>query len=178
MQQAEIEQLIRNFNEIVQKKICISFAFACAEKCLISFEQFYPDDKRLHRIIETAKEWLQNPTKENKKAFRNATDMRSILRLAPVSNIIAHGTAYSVANAANAANASNVDTVVNYTSYAAAYSAYTTDRDSEILWQRAKLKEIINNYKKSQINALIDVKNNKIVGDLHPEMLRLLYEYL
>jgi hypothetical protein len=60
------------------------FGLKCAESVLHIYENRYPEDNGLRLALESIRIYLNNPTEENKKAYK---------------------TAYKTANAANAANA-------------------------------------------------------------------------
>lgn len=197
MHRHEIEKLIDKFDEIEKKKICVSFTIACAEKCLYIIDR--PDDKRYPMLaIEFAKTWLRKPIKDNIKAFVDIDpnfndiyyDVHYYVRYAYLSAYNAAASAASdIIFNDSVAYTGALSNTAHYTFEAAHFSvlAITTyniftsinsshnDEYAEIMWQQNKLMEI---YKKSQINALIDVKNNRIVGNLLPEVLRLLYKYL
>ena len=46
----------------------VNYAVFIAEQALNIFEEKYPDDRRPRQAIEAAKAWVDNPTKQNKKA--------------------------------------------------------------------------------------------------------------
>lgn len=195
---------------MTKKKICVSFAIACAEKYLPIFEQAYPDDDKPRKAIEAAKKWLQIPTETNAEKSKKATlaseeTFNEIYEFADTEAYELHAVPYGDANNADvnaiyaAAFAVNV---ASYASNAAANTAYLADvveaasnaskvfrlqrasviddddASIEILWQRQTLRNIIKDYKKLQIYALINPKDKTIVGNLQPDILRLVYEYL
>ena len=51
-----------------QKRDSVALAVYAAEQVIDIFEKKYPDDQRPRKAIEAAKEWLKNPTPENRAA--------------------------------------------------------------------------------------------------------------
>lgn len=176
----DIQNLDKDFDENTKIRICVEFAVACAEKCLPVFTQHIIGDSRPKLAIEAAKEWLQNPTQITKdaslKADKNAYECAEKYKFSRSSY------AASVTSAA----ASSVEFYTN--SIVASRESYYAISDvldngsgmynEEILWQRYRLIEIISSYKKSQIFALINPKDNTIVGNLQPDILRAVYKFL
>jgi len=128
-------------NEETRKKVQQQFAILCAEKVLHIFEEKYPDDSRPRKSIEAAKNYLENPTEENKKfayaaataaaAYAAASYAYAAYAAAAATAYAAYAaasyaaTAYAAATAATAAAAAaavaNADTAAaNAAAYAAA----------------------------------------------------------
>jgi hypothetical protein len=47
---------------------CVQYSIFSSEICLEQFEKQYPEDSRPREAIEAAKNWLKNPTEENRSA--------------------------------------------------------------------------------------------------------------
>jgi len=96
----------------------IQYAIFAAESVIKIFEKKYPNDDRPRKAIEAAKEYLKNPSTENKKAAAYAAAYA------------AYAAAYAAADAADAAAYAAADAAAYaaadaaYAAYAAAYAAY------------------------------------------------------
>jgi hypothetical protein len=55
-----------------QKKDNVALSIYAAELCIKNYEKIYPNDDRPKKAIESAKEWLKNPTSENESAAWSA----------------------------------------------------------------------------------------------------------
>ena len=56
------------------KRDSVELAIFAAEKVLKIYEDKYPNDDRPRKAIESAKEWLKNPTEENRIAAEAAAE--------------------------------------------------------------------------------------------------------
>ena len=116
---------LRRTNTITKPQ-AVLLAVTCAEHVLEIFEKKYPGDKRPRLAIDSVKNWLANPTEENRKACR-------IAAYAADTSAAAYA-AYAAAAAAYAAAA-------DAASYAA--DAAADARLGERQWQADKIREII-----------------------------------
>jgi hypothetical protein len=131
--------LLRETNTI-HKPQAVLLAISCAERVLCIFEKKYPGDKRPRMAIDSVKNWLTNPTEENRRACR-----------APAyAAYAAYADAAYVAYAAAAADAGDAAAYAAYAGDAAyAYAAYAGDaayatyRIKERKWQADKIRELI-----------------------------------
>ena len=85
----------------------MSLAIQCAEKVLFMWEEEFPNDKRPRKAIEAAKVYLADPTEENKKAAKVASDAASAAADAASFDDLFSSTTSAAANAAFAASNSN-----------------------------------------------------------------------
>jgi hypothetical protein len=81
--------------KLIYKPQAVRIAVFCAEHVLGIYEKKYPEDKRPQQAIEAAKEWVNNPNEENRKAAYAAA--------------YAAYTAYAAADAAAADAAADAD---------------------------------------------------------------------
>ena len=114
--------LLRRTNTITKPQ-AVLLAVTCAEHVLEIFEKKYPGDKRPRLAIDSVKNWLANPTEENREACRIAADAAA--RAAD------DATAYAAAYAADS------------TAAAAAYAAAAAARLGDRQWQADKIRELI-----------------------------------
>ena len=111
--------LLRRTNTITKPQ-AVLMAVTCAEHVLEIFEKKYPGEKRPRLAIDSVKNWLANPTDENRKTCRIAAD----------------AAAYAAADAAyTAAYVAAAD--------AAADAADPDARNEERQWQADKIREIV-----------------------------------
>ena len=66
-------------SRIFTKPQAVLYTIKCAEACLPRFEEQFPHDKRPRQAIEAAKNWLENPTKENISAALSAESAESVV---------------------------------------------------------------------------------------------------
>ena len=124
--------LLRRTNTITKPQ-AVLLAVTCAEHVLEIFEKKYPGEKRPRLAIDSVKNWLANPTEENRKTCRIAADAAAYA--AADAAYTAASAAYTAASAAYAAAA--------YTAAAAAYAADDAARTEEYQWQANKIREIV-----------------------------------
>ena len=114
-----ISDLVWLAGKKLDKKSIVQFAITCVESVLPLFEDDHPDDKRPRLAIESAKNWLSNPSSSNETfaAEYAATDAAAYAATDAVATAYV-AAAYAAADADYAtATAYIVDT------YAAAYAA-------------------------------------------------------
>lgn len=99
----------------------VKWSIACVESVLYIFENQHPNDKRPRKAIEAAKQWLLDPTEENRIAANDACltsyanpDICAIAYANPDANPDASAIAYAAYAIAYAA--------ANPSAYAAAYT--------------------------------------------------------
>lgn len=88
---------LTRFHFLDTKDKSVRFAIFCAESCINIFGKRYPNDKRPRQAIEAAKDYVENPTEENRKAADAAYSARAAAYSA------AYAAAYSARAAADAA---------------------------------------------------------------------------
>lgn len=123
----------------IRKRVQILFAILCAEAVLIHYEKFNPTDKRPHKAIHVAKNYLNNKTAEATlitdaaieayKAAEAAADVAVYAaEAAAEAAYAAADVAYAAEAAADVAYAANAADYAAYAANAAAYAAiYTAD---------------------------------------------------
>ena len=117
-----IENIKKEINEL-EHIYQVKVAVFSAEKVIGIFENEYPDDKRPRLAIEATKEFIKNPTKENRQKCKDAAaDAYAAYTDADADAYVADAVANSYAAAAYAAA---------YTDAADAYAAYT-DADAYV----------------------------------------------
>ncbi|MDE2021088.1 MAG: hypothetical protein KGJ13_12190, partial [Patescibacteria group bacterium] len=108
-----------------KKEDSVSLAIFAAEQVISIYEKKYPDDDRPRKAIQTAKEYLKDPTKKNAYAAYAAANAAKAAANAANAAYAANAAnaAYAAYAAANAANAA-------YAAYAAnaAYAAYAAKK--------------------------------------------------
>jgi hypothetical protein len=67
-----VVQEMRVIKVVDTKKVAVQFAIACARRALPNYENVYPKDDRVRKVIEAAETWFANPTEENMKAAASA----------------------------------------------------------------------------------------------------------
>ena len=152
--------LLRRTNTITKPQ-AVLLAVTCAEHVLEIFEKKYPGDKRPRLAIDSVKNWLANPTEENRKTCRIAADAAAYAAAdaaytaAYVAAADAAADAAYAAYAADAADAAYTAASAAYTAASAAYAAaaytaaaaaYAADdaaRTEEYQWQANKIREIV-----------------------------------
>lgn len=159
MNQNEIKHLINKFDKKTKKKICVSFAIACAERCLPVFERNYPDQTP-RNAINAAKEWFLNHTKENKQAASAAASAASTAANNATANAdnASAAAAYAAVYASYTA-AAKEGSSVGLVSNVVFYSYYADTSPDEILWQRQTLLRIVEKYKKDQLYSMLPKKS-------------------
>lgn len=65
-------QFTRDILELWDKNDCVKFAIWCVDKVLPIWVKEYPDDTKLHLVVEAAKIWINSATEENVDLVRNA----------------------------------------------------------------------------------------------------------
>ena len=142
--------LLRRTNTITKPQ-AVLLAVTCAEHVLEIFEKKYPGEKRPRLAIDSVKNWLANPTDENRKTCRtNSAAAAAADDAAAAAYVAAYvaaydAAAYAAAAAADAAYAADdaayaADDAAAYAAYAAADAAARTE---ECQWQADKIREII-----------------------------------
>ena len=115
-----IKEEIKDFTHVEK----VELAAFCAEKVIAIFESKCPDDKRPRLAIEAAKEFIKNPTDENKQRCKKAAgaaayaaaDAADAAADAADADAADAADAFYVADAANAADAADAFYVaVTYT---------------------------------------------------------------
>jgi len=160
------------------KMISIKWAVACANHVLHIFEEQYPDDKKPRQAIETAYNWIKDPSKKNRMACKDA---------AYTSNTSSGASAVAFSTVYTACIAYTSDTSDTAYAYAADYayiaalnaSSAAPDKSSEIKWQRKKLNQIV--YEeilmllvKSQYQRI----DNKLVRKIPKELLEYIVSFI
>ena len=121
-----IKEEIKDFPHIEK----VELAVFCAEKVIGIFESKYPDDKRPRLAIEATKEFIKNPTDENKQRCKEAA--------------YAANAAYAADVAAYAANAADVAAyAADVAAYAADYAAAAADYAAAAAKSNCLKQEII-----------------------------------
>ena len=112
--------LLRRTNTITKPQ-AVLLAVTCAEHVLEIFEKKYPGEKRPRLAIDSVKNWLANPTDENRKTCRtNSADAAD----AAAAYVAAYVAAYDAAAYAADAAADAADAAAAYgAAYVAAYDA-------------------------------------------------------
>jgi len=104
----------------MNKKNRAQFAVFCAESVLPIYEVKYPHNNAPRLAIQAAKEWLENPTKDNARSAKNAADAAAYTA-ADEATADAKNAAYAAVYAADIATYSTE--AAKNAAYAAAYSA-------------------------------------------------------
>ena len=109
------------FTKITTKKQIIKWGILCAESVLHIFEKEYPYDKRPFLALQAAKNYLINPSEENKKTAADAAYAAyADAAYAPAADAAADAAAYAADAACAAAYAADAADAA-----CAAYAAYT-----------------------------------------------------
>jgi len=120
------------------KRIAVEWSIYCARLCLKSFEKKYPKDKRVREVINTAENWLNNPTQKNRFAAVSAWSVA----------VSAAESAWSVAGFAAVSAAWSTWSVARFAAMSAAWSAaWSTAKPAIKKKMSNKLMKIIG-YKK------------------------------
>jgi len=126
----------RVINILDTKMISVKWAVSCAKRVLHIFEEKYPDDKRPRKAIEAVSDWIKDPSEKNKKICVNT------------SNIFYDLIGSDINNAAFAASFASCAVAYSYSAYYAGVAAddasnASSNKSSEIKWQRKKLNQIV-----------------------------------
>jgi hypothetical protein len=140
------------FTHLMTRKQCVELAVFSAEQVLRIYENKYQGDNRPRKAIESAKEWLTNPTADAADAAYAADDAAAsavaYASAAYAAASAAYAAAYAAASAASAAYAAYAAyasaayaSAANAADYAgAAYAAYAASAASA---ERLKLQRKI-----------------------------------
>ncbi len=136
----EIKEEIKDFSHVEK----VELAVFCDEKVLGFFECKHQDDKRPRIAIEAAKEFIKNPTEENKQKCKTAADA-----------------AYDAYTAYAADYADDADACTDYAAYTASY-AVDTAADAAVKIESLK-QEIINYIKELKGEKTTKEQNEKSI---------------
>jgi len=146
----KIQKDIQILNILDTKIILIKWAVACAEHVLNIFEEKYPDDKRPRKSIEAAINWIKDPSEQNREICK---DSAAAAASAPYTNADAACRAANAASYASCAvSSAPINTYFSVSNASYSSSKASNNESSEIIWQRQKLQEIINEYIPKEIN--------------------------
>jgi hypothetical protein len=122
--------------------LMVTWACDCAERVLPIWEAKYPNDKRPHEAITSARNWAANPCEETQQASSYAADaaVRAAYAAACAAAYAARA-AYAAARASYAAARASAARAAD--ARAADAAAYAADAAAERDWQINRLKELL-----------------------------------
>ena len=107
------------------KEDSVEFSIYVAELVIDIFEKKYPNDKRPREAIESAKNWLKNPTEENRQAAASASCSGSAADYS-ASAASAYAAAASAASATYASASASATSAYASATYASSAYAYAS----------------------------------------------------
>jgi len=165
------------------KMISVKWAVACAKHVLHIFEEQYPSNKRPRKAIEAASNWIKDPSEQNKKACKDASNDVDLyynnLQVAianPMCWVYAMYAASYTADAVFVFTAFATSVAVMAALYA---SLATPNKSLEIKWQRQKLNQIVYEeiliaFVKSQYQRI----DSKLVRKIPKELLEYIASFI
>ena len=146
-----IQEEIKDFTHVEK----VGLAVFCVEKAIGIFESKHSNDNRPRLVIEAAKEFIKNPTEENKEKCRAAAYAAADAATVAV---------YAVYAAIYAAYATDALTTAVYTAYAAVYAVYADDAAADVKNNSLK-QEIIEYIKELKGEKMTETTKQKTVKE-------------